>query len=72
MNKYEPTYETGIVLQNNITDEQMVIQDMRFNKQLVDIVYKVQGKRFKFKMWEIPETIITQNIEHGDYEVLDK
>jgi len=71
MNKYEPTYDTGIVLQNNLTDERMVIQDIRFNKRLVDIVYKVQGKRFKFKMWEIPETVVTKNIEAGDYEVLE-
>ena len=72
MNKYEPTYEKGREIRNELTDEIMIILGMRFDKEFADIVYKMQGKRYKFNIREIPETVIDRNIETGDYKLIEQ
>lgn len=69
MPKYEPKYENGTVIENELTDTSYTILNREYNKDLCDIVYKVQNRRYDFDFHEIPESTIRANVESGNYSI---
>jgi hypothetical protein len=72
MKSIEPEYSKGELFRNNITDGRVKIVDCTFDKDRCQIMYKMQMLRYRFAMFKLSQASLENNIEYGDYEVLEE
>lgn len=67
MTRFSPKFKKKDRFENQNTSNQFTVIDMKYDKRLCDIVYKMQHCRNKFDMFLLPETVLLQNLDNGDY-----